>query len=357
MSYDLNWIDIEENVDTGNTANIKIRNPILLAEDALNDLDIGKMPSIPASIALSPLAEDPAYFEGLFFYSSITETYKFYGPYNGIAVEPGHGEHMHVINNSGDVIEAGMAVRPAGISGGVVQVVKALADTFEHARILGVAIIDIPDGALSAIAVSGFIVNIDTNGLALGAPMYLSDTVPGTYSSVAPAIRSQVGGVFIADATVGKLYIRLVNNQNIPTVFGGLKGQAGTGVYDLTTPKDINDYALEKEIVTTVDDATGVITLVEDGNYRANFTAGISFTSAISTRTVYVELYDITSDIVHYTYPKNIPRDATEDGISFTWPLEDEVAGQTHKIRIRASVAMTITVESASFDITSISLT
>jgi len=356
MAYNLGWIDIQENVDTGATANLKIKNPLALAETALNELDIGKMPSIPASIALLPQEEDIDYVEGTFFYRAETETYVFYGPYPGISVEPGHGEHMHVVNNSGDTIEAGMAVRPDGISGGEVQVVKALADTFDNARVLGVAVVDIPNGEKSAIAISGFIININTNGLALGTPMFLSNTVPGTYSATAPAIRTQIGGVFVADAELGKLYIRLVNNQNIPTVFGGLKGQAGTGIYDLTTIKDINDYALEKEIVTSVTKATGVITLPEDGDYRASFTAGISFTSTTSTRTVYVELYDITNDDIHYTYPVNIPRDATEDSISFQWPITDELAGVVHKMRIRASVAMNVTLTSASFDIESINL-
>lgn len=306
---------------------------------------------------LIPTATPPAHVEGQWYYNSDTETFNLQGPFPGIEVSPGHGSHIHVINNSGALIEAGMALRPDGVSGGKVQVVKALADTFEHARILGVAVQDIPDGAESAIAVSGFVFNIDTNGIALGTPVYLSDTVPGTYSEIAPDIRTQVGGVFVADATVGVLYVNLVNNQNIPTIFGGMQGQTtGNDTYSLTTSaQDIDDYETIKEVVVSVAPITGEITLPRTGEYRVHFTSAMTFTSVSSTRSVTFEFYDVTNTLIHFSYVKNIPRDATEDSVSFSYPI-DEVAGNIHKIRIKSSIAMDVTFNEISYDIESVSI-
>ena len=305
---------------------------------------------------LTPTATPPAHVEGQWYYNSNTETFNLQGPFTGIEVSPGHGLHMHVVNNSGSLIEAGMAVRPNGVSGGIVQIEKALADTFDHARILGVTVIDIPNGSQSAISIDGIVDSIDTNGLATGVPMYLSDTIAGTYSATPPAIRSQIGGVFVADASAGELFVSIVNNQNVPTVFGAMQGQSGSGVYSLTTSaQDITDYDTSIEIVTALNKTTGEITLPNDGEYRVHFTANIAFTDTSSTRTVSIELYDVTGTAIHYTYNKNIPRNATEDGLSFSWPIS-EAANNVHKIRIKASTAMDVTFNDISFDIESVSI-
>lgn len=354
------WSTITDLVSTGQNVSDSFDVAFTNIDTAILQIDANVLAitalQSPNWITMVPQVDPVAYAEGRFYYNDNTKTFNLQGPFDGIEVSPGHGEHIHVINNSGALIEAGMALRPDGIAGGKVQVVKALADTFEHARILGIAVIDIPIGAESAIATSGFVRNIDTNGLALGTPIYLSDTVAGTYSSVAPAIRSQVGGVFVADAINGSLYVRLVNNQNIPTVYGGLKGLDTAIPLVTTTAEDIVDYSLTREVVTTVDKTTGEITLPNDGDYATFFTASITFPSTISTRTIFLELYDVTNVTVHYTYKYNVPRDATEASLSFNWTL-DELAGNVHKMRIRASENIAVVVDDISFHIASISIT
>lgn len=357
MAYDIQWNGIISGTDTGDVVEGKLTASFTIIETALNELDTTKASATPVSTKYTPQTTAPAYQEGQMYYNDIDGTFRMQGPFSGIEVAAGHGEHIHVINNSGAVIEAGMAVRPDGISAGKVQVVKALADTFDHARVLGVAVVEIPDGVESAVATSGFVENIDTNGITLGTPIYLSDTVAGTYSAVAPDIRSQIGGVFVADAIAGRLFVRIVNNQNIPTVFGEIAGQTGSGLYAATsTAQDITDYATEDTVVTTVDKLLGKITLPNDGRYRVNFTANIGFISSISTRTISIELYDETGADIHYTYDKNIPRDATVDSLSFGYPLTDEATGRVHKMRIKSVPDMDVTFNSIVFDIESISI-
>jgi len=304
---------------------------------------------------MEPQLDPVAYSKGRFYYDENTETFNLMGPFEGIEVQPGHGEHVHVINNSGATIEAGMAVRAAGVSGGIIQVVKALADTFAHARVLGVAVIDIPNGAESAVATRGILTNLNTNGLAVGVPQYLSDTVAGTYSSTIPAIKTVVGGVFVADATVGVLRLDITPNQNIPTVYAEMRELTTPLINVTTSAVDITNYVAKEEIVTTADLTLGTITLPNDGKYEAVFTANISFPSTTTTRTISLELYDETGAEIHYTYAKNIPRNATEDSLSFSYPI-DEAAGNVHKIRVYGSEAIDVTFDTAIFYIKSVSI-
>jgi len=322
----------------------------------VNETDIAALQA-PDYIDMNLLETSPTHNEGRFYYNNVTDTFNLQGPYAGIEVSPGHGSHIHIINNTGSTIEAGMVVRPAGIAGGVLQVTKAIATSFDNARIIGVAIIDIPDGEESAVATGGILTGLNTNGLATGTPMYLSDTVAGTLTDVPPAIRTVVGGVIVADAIDGILNVLITNNKNVPTIYGGLQGQtSGNDTYALTSSAiDIDDFELSTEVVVATDKATGVITLPNDGHYRVNFTSNISFTSSSSTRTVSIELYDATTLAVHYTCDKNVPRDATADSFNFTFPI-NENAGNQHKMRIRSVPDMDVTFESIVFDIQSINI-
>ena len=165
-----------------------------------------------------------------------------------------------------------------------------------------------------------------------------------------------VGGVFVADALNGKLFTYIINNKNLPSVFGGMQGQSGTGLYPLTTTaQDIIGFDTTKEVVVTVDALTGEITIPGDGEYRMHFAASMTFASVSSTRSVTIEYYDVTGTAIHFSYVMNIPRDATEDSLSFSFPT-DETALDVNKLRIKASTTMDITFTDISFDMESVNL-
>lgn len=310
-----------------------------------------------ALLDFEPQNTPPAYLEGRAYYDNVLKTFSLMGPFSDVIVEVGHGMHTHVINNSGALIEKGSACRHDGVAGGIVQIQKAQADTFVNAEIFGVAQHDIPNGSEGAIVTFGEIRDLDTSSVAVGVPLYLSDTVAGGWQETPPDIVSQVGGAVTQDALTGRLFVSIVSNKNIPTVFAGMQGQTvGNDTYNVTTTvQDINDYLTLTNVVMSGDLPTGVITLSNDGNYRLHFSAGISFPTSTSTRTVYLELYDITNTNILYTYAKNIPRDATEDGFSFSFPFSG-LANNQYKIRIRSSVAIDVTFDNVSYDLTSISI-
>jgi len=354
------WQTLVDLVSTGQDASDMFDTAFSNIDGAIDQIDTNVTDIIalknPAKIPFDPQETPPEHLEGQMYYDPVKGTMRIQGPVAGITVAVGHGMHIHVENNSGALIEKGMAVRQDSVVAGKIQIVKAQADTFLHARMFGIAQADIADEKEGAVATFGEITDLDTSGLPAGVPLYLSDTVAGTYTSTAPDIISRVGGVTVSDES-GTLFVSIVNNKNTPTVFGGMKGQSGTGVYSLTTTaQDITDYDTSDTVVMAVDKPNGTITLSNDGKHRIHFTSAISFASSSQTRSITIELYDVTGAEIHFPYIKNIPKDATEDSLSFDFPI-DEVTGTVHKIRIKASTNMDITFESIVFDIQSISIT
>ena len=86
------------------------------------------------------------------------------------------------------------------------QIVLAQANTFANANVVGLTVIDVPNATATAIAVNG-VVALDTSLLAAGGPYYLSATTPGAYTTTAPAIITEIGGVLVSDALTGKFRV------------------------------------------------------------------------------------------------------------------------------------------------------
>lgn len=305
----------------------------------------------------TPQGSAPSYVEGQVFYNDTNGTFDIQGAYADVTLQAGREMHMEVVNNSGGDILNGQICTHDGVFGGLPEIKLAQADTFDNARILGVATHSIADGEKGIITTFGEVNGLNTLGVTTGVPLFLSATTPGAFVETAPSIVSRVGGVIIADASNGRLFVYIINNKNLPSVFGGIKGQtSGNETYSLTTTaQDIINYDAESSIVLDVTPLTGIITLSNDGQYRSQFTAAITFVSSTSTRSITIELYDITGSTILFSYVKNMPRDATEDSLSFNWP-SDELVGNSRKMRIKASVAMDVTFNNISFDMSSINI-
>lgn len=309
----------------------------------------------PVSTKYTPQSTAPTYQEGQVYYDS---NYDALVAQNGVSGSPvllGFANHMHVINNSGAVIEKGMAVRHNGVDvSGNVQIVKAIATSFVNANVLGVAQDDIANGASGHIITFGEIFSVNTSTVATGVPLYLSDTIAGTWTATAPTIITQIGGALTSSAT-GNLFVSIIANSNLPTVFVGMSGQT-TPLYSLTTTsQDIVNFTSKTESVCTAVLSTGIITASNTGIYRSTFSASISFTSTTTTRSITFELYDVISSAILYSFVKNIPRDATDDGVNFTFPSNLDALDQI-KMRVKSSTTMDITFNSIVFDVESVSI-
>jgi len=311
----------------------------------------------PDSTKYTPQITAPTYVEGQTFYNDVTGTFDVQGKYPDVTLQVGREEHMEVLNNTGAIITNGLAVAQSGVLAGQPTIKLAIANTFDNARILGITTHDIGIGETGIITTFGEVSGLNSLGVTTGVPLFLSDTIPGTFVETAPSIISRVGGMIVADALNGKLFVYIINNKNLPSVFGGMQGQTiGNETYNVTTTaQDLINFEEIREVVITVDELIGQITVPNDGEYRMHFTASIAFLSTTSTRSITIEFYDVTNTLIHYSHVKNIPRDATEDGLSFSWGVE-KVANDVSKMRIKSSVAMDITFTDISFDIESINI-
>jgi len=299
----------------------------------------------------------PTYAKSNMFFNDQIGTVSIQGDFNDVTLDIGQEMHMRIVNNTGATITNGQACRHGGVSGGIPQALLAIANSFDNARILGIATHDIPTGTEGILTTFGIVNGLDTSTTTVGVPLYLSDTIAGSFTETPPAIATQIGGALTQDALTGQVFASIENNKNIPTVFAGMQDQTvGNETYSVTAvAQDIDDYLASNTHVMVVDELTGIVTLSNTGNYRMHFTADISFLTSTSTRTIYIELYDVTNTTVLFTYTKNIPRDAVESGFSFSFPFND-VANTQYNMRIKSSAAIDITFDTLSFDIQSITI-
>lgn len=307
---------------------------------------------------LTPQVTKPAYLEGREYYDEASASKKIMGPFPNVEVSIGHDLHLHVKNESGATITKGMALRQNGVNAsGQVLVELAIADSFVNARILGVAASDIPNNTDGAAVTFGEIQGLGALGVPLGVPLYLSDTVAGTYTQTPPDIVSRVGGA--TNIIDGKLFVYIVNNTSLPQVYAGMQGQTTGGVYSVSavTQPIINYDSLKtSSIVMVSNESNGEITTSNTGGYRANFIASLEFLSTTSTRTLIFEFTNAITNEVLFPFVKNIPRDAITDGIDFNFPFSAE-PDDRFVMRVSSTTgAIDVTFNSVSFDIQSINI-
>jgi len=337
--------------ETGKTIADKVN--LGFAQTDQNEQDIITLQDFN-TIKLTPQVSPPSYQEGQLYYDEECGTLDVQGRYDDVTLQVGREQQMEVINNSGSIIANGKPVRHNGVSAGFPQIELAQADTFTHAIILGMTTHEIGIGEKGIVTTFGIVADIDTSLLLLGAPIFLSDTVAGGLTSVAPDIATQVGGVLTLDASSGKFFVSVINNITLPTVLGLLQNQTGSGVYNLTaTPQDLLNYDKEGSILMAVDKLLGTIDIPADGFYQGTFTAGISFPSATSTRTIDVDIFEENGSALVNSFPFNVPRDATEAGISFTAKFE-AFQNQKYIMQLSSTPNMTITFLGVSMDINSV---
>lgn len=307
-------------------------------------------------LKLTPQVSPPAFVPGTAFACGDENTLAFYTDISGFMVHSGIDTMIRVINKTGVTIPAGKAIRNGGIdvTTGQIKAVLAKADLLVTSFVIGLTATELLPDAEGFVIDHGHVHDIDTlsPGLVLGAPIFLSDTVAGGLTNTQPDIASTLGTVQVISATAGEIFVKIDNLIAYPQATGYLRGQNVPAYSLTTTAQDINDFILYEDIIMTVDPSLGTLTVPLDGIYHIAFTAVTSFASTTSTRTVYFELYNITTATVEGAYPRNIPRDATEEGVSFTAPFR-AIAGHVYKMRVRASTTMTINFDNAAFMMTS----
>ena len=158
-------------------------------------------------------------------------------PGGNVELQLGQEMLIRCRNTTGVQIDNGSVVYMTGASGN--KPLIALADASDPTKIgvLGVATENIGHNFNGYVTTNGFVRDINTNGMGVGSPVYLSATTPGAYTTTRPTAPdfSFVIGVVIADGVGnGVLGIRPTAHDQMQTLSDVL--------YD-ATPADNEHYA------------------------------------------------------------------------------------------------------------------
>jgi len=290
------------------------------------------------TLKLDPQAARPAYAKGKMWFDDEHMTPAYYTDVTDLVLHNGVDLIIRVVNKTGVAIPAGKAIRNGGIDPvtGEIMAVLAKADNLLTAFVIGFTAKAIPIDGQSFVINQGHVHGINTSLLILGKTLFLSDIDAGEVTQTQPNIASTLGTVQTVSDTDGEYFTKIDNLITFPQATAFIRGQ-NVPLYSLTlTPQVIDDYTFKEQIIMTADELAGTITSTLSGIYHLAFTAVVSFSSLSSTRTVYYQLYNITQDVIEGTYPMNIPRDATEQGVSFTAPFAPS-ADDTYVIRVYGS--------------------
>lgn len=180
----------------------------------------------------------------------------------------GETQHIRAYNDTGNPIAKGKVVYVTGAQGQRLTIDLADADTELLSKdTIGITAEAIADGAEGFVIVAGILTNINTNGLADGDTVYLSQTA-GSYTNVAPADPAHLVILgFVVNGNsggAGSIYVKIDNGYEIQelhnVIFNGL------------ADKDILQYESSTQLWKN-----------KPKNYTQVLTSGTSFEIALAT--------------------------------------------------------------------------
>jgi len=318
-----------------------------------NALDIVELQS-PTSTKYDPQSSAPTHQEGQIWYDV---------NYHALAVQtdiPDYLIHIptdnliRIVNKTGATIPALTAVRNGGIfNSAVIKGTQAQADSMFTAFVIGITAKAILPDAEGWAVTEGHVHDVDTSGLIEGDVQFLSETIAGGLTPTNPKIASSLGVVAKSDALHGEFIVKINNLFAYPRVVGYMRGQTSPAYsLDAITKKVITNYDISDSVVIEQDKITGIMTMPLGGIFSVTFAGVFEFISTVTTRTVFMELYNITQDKIEGAMPMNIPRDAITDGDGFSATFT-ATAGDEYAVRLYASEAINIDLVNTSFAISS----
>lgn len=300
-----------------------------------------------------PQQSPPVHGEGKVFYDNDSHSLSVFSDIPNITLNLGQESYIRVVNNSGATILNGSACRHNGASSGLPSVVLAQANTFDNAMVLGICTHDIPDDAEGFLTIYGIVGELNTGTHPEGAILYLSDTVPGAFTTVLPHIVTKIGSVVVSDVLNGKMLVRIESNKALPSVIGFLNGGA-VPVTINATPQNIVNYVTSGEHLTDVDPVAGIIHIITEGIYRVSATVNIQHDDTannLGVATLHVYSVDDNVDILTMTF--GVAKNQTSTNLSMNIPF-NSIADENFILKISSTTNLTnITTNAVSFDIKS----
>lgn len=189
----------------------------------------------------------------------------------------GETQHIRAYNNTGTAIDRGKVVYVSGSQGQRLTIALADADTEILSKdTIGITAEAIADGSEGFVIISGVIGNMNTNGMADGATVFLSSTAGG-YTTTAPSDPAHlvILGFIVKGGSsgAGSIYIKVDNGYEIEELHNVTNSVKGTIVdTDAFLLRDSVDSLWKRLTFQTLKSA------LEVGNrYVVTFASGTSF--------------------------------------------------------------------------------
>lgn len=260
----------------------------------------------------------PTPMEGRIFYDDQKKALSVYTDVADFILNIGQEGVVRVYNSTGVTIANGQACRGDGSVGDIPRAVLAIADTYINSIVIGVATHDIPNGTygfLTHIGALGF----SAPGLAIDDTIYLSSTIAGGMTNVAPDLCCVIGTKLSDDV----IQVNLDNHRALPTAIGWLYGIPTT--YDLQDDGSFTKlvgWDGADSIFMEVDEVTGEIEIPVAGVYRIAITFGARFTpDGKNNRTFNLQLFDESDQVVLATFGFPMPDDTSSVTGTVTAPM------------------------------------
>jgi len=263
-----------------------------------------------------------------------------------------------VVNITGVTLLKGKIIRFNSVSGGVPAPVLALADTFENSASVGMIITDILDTEEGRVARDIVVKNLDTSSFSVGERLYLSDTVLGGVTNVAPDIATFIGFVIVSDVAIGQIFVTPDAHLELPTIYGSLAGGSVATTLTANQFYDLGNFNAsvdDDNVLMPLNAVAGLIGAPKNGKHRFNLNFGISFDAvgnAEEAVTIRLRANDGSQTV---DIPNVIGRNSGFFGVSLT-PLATLIAGKDYHVQFRSDTATLTNVSTtlATFDLTSV---
>lgn len=166
---------------------------------------------VPAYSVQFDIANGQPHSEGSLTWDNDNKTLKMYTDEPDVALQIGQELWGRGFNDTGATIPNGSAVSTIGvdIDGTPFMGLTDASDKASSLGYSGIATHDIEDQSFGYVNLTGFVRDVDTTGLIAGIPMYVSATIPGTFTHVRPESPNweiRAGGPSKIDAATGILF-------------------------------------------------------------------------------------------------------------------------------------------------------
>jgi len=297
----------------------------------------------PASIPFVPQPDPIAYQEGTLWYDDNRKALAYFDDVTNDPIHIGQEMLIHVYNDTGVTIPKGSFVSYSGaVVGDFPAVVLAQANSVNTSSVQGMVSKNMLTGTSGSIVVQGVVSGIDTTGYIVGEQLYLSDTVAGGATNIAPDIVSTVGGAINSEAE-GDFYVKINNFIRLPYAMATLNG-GSSGATITTAWSDITNYTSRESIIMTANEVTGEIAVTQAGVYTAYINIVVTFDDIGATSEFLYARMVGDNGYVGVNMPFSIARNG--EGASLYPSFTGTIPAENYKLQVSSSVDLTNVVYS-----------